>query len=105
MNQRNIYFSKISKCGEFFSNHKSYNKHRKNCTQTLANTKSILNYAPEKVEDDQQMEVTQFQEKMIEIIFGTNMSFSQVEKPYFIELFTFFGVKETDILTQFLLLK
>lgn len=58
-----------------------------------------------KVEDDQQMEVTQFQEKMIEIIFGTNMSFSQVEKPYFIELFTFFGVKETDILTQFLLLK
>lgn len=60
MNQRNIYFPKITKCGEFFSNHKSYYKHRKNCKQTVANQKSILNYAPEKVEDDKQNEGTQF---------------------------------------------
>ena len=70
----------------------------------MVNQKCILNFTPEKVEEKQR-DVTAFQKKLIEMIIGTNMSFSQVEKPYFIELFTFLGVKETEIPTQYILRK
>ncbi|KAK8836057.1 hypothetical protein M9Y10_040117 [Tritrichomonas musculus] len=104
INHRNIHFAKCSQCGEFFSNHRSYYNHKKICKKTLVNQKCILNFTPEKVEEKQR-DVTAFQKKLIEMIIGTNMSFSQVEKPYFIELFTFLGVKETEIPTQYILRK
>lgn len=85
LKERRVHSIICEKCGPYFSNHRSLYNHKKICPNSLKNQKRITNFKKE------------FQIKLIEMVIGTNMSISQVDKPYFVKLFTFLNVKESDL--------